>query len=251
MDILPDRAAWLKGPAFLCDRTPGNPLRPLRALLLGPPGVGKGTQAAMLARSRGACHLSTGDVFRVAATIDASKRSPVLRRAIEMMTHGELVTDDTVVQLVRERIGCLRCPGGFLLDGFPRTVPQARALDDMLARAHIPLDVVIAFGIPESRLIARLAGRRSCIGCRAVYHLQARPPARPGTCDICGQPLQQRADDTPDAIRVRLATYSESTAPLLDYYKVQQLVLPVSADGNATEVFQRASASLDAKLAER
>ena len=94
-----------------------------RALLLGPPGVGKGTQAGMLARSHGACHLSTGDVFRVAATIDAGNRSPVLRRAIEMMTHGELVTDDTVGQLVRERIGCLRCPGGFLLDGFPRTVP--------------------------------------------------------------------------------------------------------------------------------
>ena len=120
----------------------------------------------------------------------------------------------------------------------------------MLEGEHIPLDAVIAFGIPESRLIARLAGRRSCIGCRAVYHLQARPPARPGSCDICGQPLQQRADDTPDAIRVRLATYSDSTAPLLDYYKVHHLVLPVSADGTPTEVFQRASVALDARLAE-
>jgi adenylate kinase len=246
MDHTPNRSAWLKGPAFPCDPPPAR-VHPLRLALLGAPGVGKGTQAELLARARGACHLSTGDMLRAARSADPVSRTAALADALSCMRHGQLVPDGTVVDRVRERAGCLRCHAGFLLDGFPRTIGQADALDRLLQQEGIPLDAVLAFDLPIERLVRRVAGRLTCAGCHLVYHVDARPPARPGFCDRCAGALVQRDDDRPEATRMRMRQYAESTTPLLEYYRGKGLLLEVSAEGTPQEVCARASAALDAR----
>jgi adenylate kinase len=229
---------------------PSPAARPLRVVLLGAPGVGKGTQAELLASRRGACQLSTGDLFRAAKVAEPCARTPALNHALELMARGELVPDATVVDLVRERVACLRCNGGFLLDGFPRTVGQAEALEKILAEEQIPLDAVLSFDMPIENLAARLGGRRSCPACRTVYHVEARPPRREGRCDQCGAALILREDDRPEAIRVRMEAYLRSTAPLADYYARRGLLVSVSAEGTPEEVFEGATAALDARRLE-
>lgn len=243
MNLQRDRAAWLHGPDTVCQDPPAfGPGR--RLVLLGAPGIGKGTQAALLSAAFGACHLSTGDLFRAARHSDGADLSPAMRAAVERMQRGELVSDDTVLALVRERVACLRCRGGFLLDGFPRTVPQAEALDALLRSEGLTLDAIVSYQLPEAAIIARIGGRRTCPVCKAVYHVEHRPPRVAGRCDGCGTGLVQREDDQAAAVHVRQAAYAANTAPLLAYYSARALLVTVDADGSPDAVFDRTLAAL-------
>jgi adenylate kinase len=206
-------------------------------VLLGPPGVGKGTQAGLLCRALGTCHLSTGDLFRAAQC--GAEPSPALRTALAAMRRGELVPDEVVVSMVRERAGCLRCRGGFLLDGFPRTAAQAGALDRLLTEQGVRLDAVVSYELPLEEVVARLGGRRTCPGCKAVYHVTARPPRAEGACDQCGGRLVQRDDDRPESIRVRMRAYEVSTRPLAAYYARAGELVHVRASGTPEEILRR------------
>jgi adenylate kinase len=245
MNAKNDRATWLKGIDGACSIKPPVPSRTWRLVLLGAPGVGKGTQAELIQERLGACQLSTGDVFRAAKSLDPCDRSPALTEALEFMRRGELVPDTTVLQMVRERVSCLRCHGGFLLDGFPRTVAQAEALSRILAEEKMALDAVLSYELPIEQIVARLSGRRTCAGCKAVYHVTARPPRQEGVCDRCGSQLLQREDDRPESVRVRMETYEKSTAPLAEYYRRQGLLVPVTADGEPEAIFARAMTALN------
>ena len=183
MQTKPDRAAWLKGGQARCKVLPKKQANPHRLVMLGAPGVGKGTQAELLSERLGACHLSTGDIFRAAKTLDECERTPAMTRALDYMRRGDLVPDEIVLSLVAERAGCLRCRGGFLLDGFPRTVTQAEALEKVLAGQKVRLEAVLSYDLPLEEIVARLSGRRTCSLCKAVYHIQARPPKVRGVCD--------------------------------------------------------------------
>jgi adenylate kinase len=216
--------------------------RPYRLVLFGPPGVGKGTQAELLTHVLGTCHLSTGDVFRAAPC--AGEQSPAAKEALDAMRRGELVSDALVVALVRERARCLRCRGGFLLDGFPRTIAQAEALDVLLAEQGVSLDAVLDYELPTEEIVARLSGRRTCPRCKAVYHVTTRPPAAEGVCDQCGGGLVQREDDRPEAVRVRMQTYQASTQPLTEYYRRTGKLVRVQATGTPAEILERTLAAL-------
>jgi adenylate kinase len=238
METKRERKAWLRGAKAQCE-PPVKQKTPYRLVLLGAPGVGKGTQAELLCGNLGACHLSTGDIFRAAKALDSSERTPALTAALDYMRRGDLVPDETVLALVAERVGCLRCEGGFLLDGFPRTVAQAEALEKLMAGEHLKLDAVLSYELPLDNVIARLSGRRTCPGCKAVFHIQARPPKIEGICDHCGGKLYQREDDRPESIRVRMEAYEKSTAPLADFYRRRKLLISVSAEGSPEEIFER------------
>jgi adenylate kinase len=193
----------------------------------------------MLSAEVGACHLSTGDIFRAAKTLTSGERTPALSAALDYMRRGELVPDETVLALVAERVGCLKCEGGFLLDGFPRTVAQAEALEALLKKHELQLDAVISYDLPIEHIVSRLSGRRTCPQCKAVFHIEARPPKVEGACDHCGARLFQREDDRPESIRVRMEAYEKSTAPLADFYRARGLLLSVPADGSPEEICRR------------
>jgi adenylate kinase len=211
--------------------------------------VGKGTQAELLAAKHGACHLSTGDIFRAAKALQPVERTPALTAALEYMRRGDLVPDQTVLDLVAERVGCLRCEGGFLLDGFPRTVAQAEALEKLMTGEKIKLDAVLSYDLPIDKVVARLAGRRTCPGCKAVFHIEARPPKIAGVCDHCGGKLYQREDDRPESIRVRMEAYEKSTAPLADFYKKRGLLVSVLAEGSPEDIYSRSMKALESPKA--
>jgi adenylate kinase len=239
-----DRAAWIKGGPAECSTPCAATGRPYRLVLLGAPGVGKGTQAELISQNLGSCQLSTGDVFRAAKTLDPCERTPALEAALGYMKRGELVPDETVLGIVRERIGCLKCGGGFLLDGFPRTVAQAEALDKLLSEQQVRLDAVLSYELPIEQIISRLGGRRTCAKCKAVYHVANKPSKQAGVCDHCGGELIIREDDRPEAIRVRMQAYETSTAPLAEYYRRKGLLVTVQADGSPEQIYQRAAAAL-------
>lgn len=239
METKHDRSHWLKGPTASCVAPPAKPQKPVRLVLLGAPGVGKGTQADLLASRLGACHLSTGDIFRAAKAMNPCDRTPALTAALDFMKRGALVPDTTVLALVAERIGCLKCEGGFLLDGFPRTVAQAEALEQMLEEQKLRLDAVLSYDLPIDRIIARLSGRRTCPKCKAVYHIEALPPKKAGVCDHCDTELYQREDDRPESIRVRMEAYEKSTSPLSDFYRKRGVLVSILAEGSPDEIFKR------------
>jgi adenylate kinase len=214
-------------------------------VLLGAPGVGKGTQAQLLHQRLGACHLSTGDVFRAAATRSDCSPSPAMAAALQFMQRGLLVPDTTVWDMVKERVGCLRCAGGFLLDGFPRTLSQAESLHRLLAEEHLPLQAVVNYDLPTPEIISRLSGRRTCAKCKSVYHVTSQPPTRSGICDKCGSALFRRDDDRPEAIQVRLEAYQQSTAPLIDFYQGLGLLLTIPATGSPDEICHRTVIALN------
>jgi adenylate kinase len=234
-----ERAAWIQGGDAQCCRPETLPDRPYRFVLLGAPGAGKGTQAELLSHALGSCHLSTGDVFRAARCMDANDLSPAMVSALGYMQRGELVPDDIVIDMVRERVSCLKCDCGFVLDGFPRTVSQAATLEMLLEQEHLKLDGVLSYELAMPTVIERLGGRRTCRDCKTTYHVATKPSARGGVCDKCGGELYQRVDDTPESIKVRLDAYHESTRPLEDYYRERGLLIPIPADGTPQEVFDQ------------
>lgn len=242
-----DRAAWLHGPLEHCS----PPLRalpyPWRLVLLGPPGVGKGTQAAFLTQELGACHLSTGDVFRAAKNSGHHGQSPAMTAAVAFMNRGDLVPDEIVWEMIRERIGCLRCGGGFVLDGFPRTLAQADSLRKLMEKEKLQLDAVLNFTLPEAEVVARLSGRRTCEKCKAIFHVVSQPPRHKDACDRCGSNLYQREDDRPESIAVRLKAYDRSTSPLIEFYKNRGLLVTITASGSPQEIFQRTLSALQGR----
>ena len=235
-----DRTAWLKGGGAQCKMPPRTPLgRPWRIVLLGAPGVGKGTQAELLYERLGTCHLSTGDIFRTAKCLPSGDLTPSMHDALDFMRRGALVPDQTVLGLVGERLRCLRCSGGFLLDGFPRTVAQAQALEKLLLECGVHLTAVFNYELPLAEVVERISGRRTCSDCQAVFHTRTRPPKVGGVCDHCGGKLFQREDDRPESVRVRMEAYEKSTKPLIDFYQERGLLVAIAAEGSPEEIYQR------------
>jgi adenylate kinase len=204
----------------------------VQLVFLGPPGAGKGTQAAILARELGIPQISTGDMFRAAVR----DQTPLGREAQRYMEAGQLVPDEVTIGIVEERLRADDCREGFILDGFPRTVAQAEALDRILAAAGRPLEWAVEFVIGEEEVVRRLAGRRTCPRCGAVYNVYTQPPQREGRCDRCGEPLVQREDDREETVRARLAVYRRQTAPLVDFYEAGGRLVRIDASRAPGEV---------------
>jgi len=246
-----DRLQWLQGPPAKCSSVPDSASIPAgskgpwRLVLLGAPGVGKGTQAEYLTNRLGACHLSTGDVFRAASKRLDCDQSPAMKKALEFMRHGELVPDSTVWEMLRERGDCLLHCGGFILDGFPRTIAQAQSLQELLEEESLSLTAVVDYELPTAAIIQRLSGRRTCEACRAVFHVTERPSKGRSICDRCGGRLYQREDDQPASIKVRLDAYELSTTPLKEFYKQLGLLVPISAKGSPEDVLARTMRNLN------
>ena len=213
--------------------------------------MGKGTQADLLNESLGACHLSTGDIFRAAGSCPECEQSPAIKEALGHMRSGDLVPDATVWEMVRERIACLQCAGGFILDGFPRTLGQAESLRRLLDDQGIWLTAVVNYDLPISEIVERLGGRRTCEKCKAVYHVVERPPKVAGRCDRCESKLFQREDDRPESIKVRMEAYDRSTAPLIDFYLKSGLLLQVPANGAPDEICRRTVKALEPRRVSR
>lgn len=218
--------------------------RLLDLVLLGGPGSGKGTQAEQLRTRFTLPHLSTGDLFR--AHLKDHTRLGQLAKAY--MERGELVPDDVTEAMVQERLGAGDTGAGFLLDGFPRTLPQAEALDDMLRALGRTLAGVVCIDVPDEAIVERLGGRLICRACQTPYHKQFKQPHRAGVCDACGGELYQRADDNPDTIRARLRTFHAQTMPLIDYYRRAGLLQPVDGTGRVEDVTARTTAAVEAIL---
>lgn len=246
MGVPRERTAWFQGGEARCEVLPPPRAHPFRLVLLGPPGVGKGTQAELLCEALGACHLSTGDVLRAARCL--FEPSPALKAALDAMRRGELVSDVMIITMVCERVECLRCRGGFLLDGYPRTVVQAEALDTLLNENGVALDAVLSYELPVDEIVARVSGRRTCAACKAVYHIDDRKPSVEGVCDKCGGRLEQREDDRPKSIQVRMLAYEESTRPLIEYYGRTEKLVSITAAGTPEEILERSLKSLNERL---
>jgi adenylate kinase len=213
----------------------------MRVVFLGAPGVGKGTQAERVAAQCQVAKISTGDLLREAVR----KQTLLGLEAKSYMDQGNLVPDAIVIGLVREKLADPSCANGFVLDGFPRTVPQAEALGTVLSSKGIALDLVVNFQVPREDVVRRLSGRRSCPKCQATFHIDFAPPKVEGVCDRCGERLVQRSDDHRDAIEMRLKVYNEQTAPLVRYYDERLLLHPMDASGAVDVVFQHLSRELE------
>ncbi len=200
----------------------------LNIIMLGAPGAGKGTQARQLSLKYNIPHISTGDILRESV----KNRTTLGLKAKSYLDKGKLVPDDVIIDVVKERLSMEDCKNGFILDGFPRTIPQAEALN-----SHAPDVRVININVDESELVKRLSGRRVCRKCGANYHIIYSPPKNEGICDMCGGELYQRDDDTEDTIKARLQIYKNQTAPLIDYYKKKKVLFTVSGKGSIQDIF--------------
>jgi adenylate kinase len=207
----------------------------LRLVLLGPPGSGKGTQAKLLVERFGIPQVSTGDMLRTAVRAG----TPLGQEAKRSMDRGALVADGVIVGLVRERLSQPDCSCGYILDGFPRTVAQAEALEGLLGAAGTPLDHVVSLEVPEEELVARIAGRRTCRSCGAMYHVRFSPSRKEGVCDACGGPTYQRDDDREETVRRRLQVYATETEPLVSFYQGRGLLRRVAGTGTIAEIALR------------
>ena len=212
----------------------------MRAVLLGPPGAGKGTQAVKLVKKYGVPQISTGDIFRK----NIKEGTELGKKAQEYMNAGKLVPDELVVDLVKDRLMQEDCANGYLLDGFPRTIYQAEQLDKFLEEAGQKLDAVINFEVGHDELMVRLTGRRVCKKCGASYHIVNIPPKVEGVCDRCGGELEQRKDDTVETAENRIAVYEESTAPLIGYYEKTGALKNFNAEKDHDEVFKEIVAEI-------
>ena len=213
----------------------------MRLVLLGPPGAGKGTQAVHIARHYQVPRIATGDIFRE----NVRNETPLGKDAKSYMDRGDLVPDELVIAMVQERLGQEDAQKGFLLDGFPRTVPQAVALEDYLAGTNRPLDVVLRFNVPESEVVRRIVNRRTCPNDGTVYHLDFAPPRKEGLCDECGAPLVHRRDDTEEVVLHRLQEYHAKTERLEYFYWERGLLRDVESVGPVEEVTKRTLSLLD------
>ncbi len=207
----------------------------MNIVFLGPPGAGKGTQAKRITEKYGIPQISTGDMFRE----HLSKGTELGQKAKEYMEKGQLVPDEIVLSMVEERLKQPDCEKGFILDGFPRTVAQAEALDEMLSKLGKKIDYAIAIEVPDEELVERLTGRRTCKKCGMMYHVKFKPPKVEGKCDACGGELYQRPDDNEETVRNRLKVYHESTAPLIEYYEKKGVLHRIDGGGSIDEIFER------------
>ncbi|MET7977273.1 adenylate kinase [Streptomyces mirabilis] len=213
----------------------------MRIVLVGPPGAGKGTQAVRLAEKLRVPHISTGDLFRA----NISQQTELGKLAKSYMDAGNLVPDEVTIAMVKDRIEQPDAEGGFLLDGFPRNVQQAEALDQLLETEGIKLDAVLVLEVPEDEVVKRIAGRRICRNDSShVFHVTYNPPKKEGVCDVCGGELYQREDDSEETVRTRLEVYHTQTEPIIAYYKAQGLVVTISSLGPVDEITQRALKAL-------
>ncbi len=204
----------------------------MNIILLGPPGAGKGTQAKRISESYSLPHISTGDILRE----NISNNTALGIKAKSYMSRGELVPDELLITIIKERLGRKDCSGGFLLDGYPRTIPQADALQMILTESGRKLDVVLNIDVDDEELVRRLSGRRMC-KCGASYHVDFNPPEKEGICDSCKGKLYQREDDKPDAIRNRLVVYKKQTQPLINYYAGKGLLRTIDGSRDISEIF--------------
>ncbi|MFF8230671.1 adenylate kinase [Streptomyces caelestis] len=213
----------------------------MRIVLVGPPGAGKGTQAAFLAQNLSIPHISTGDLFRA----NISWQTELGKLAKSYIDAGNLVPDEVTIAMAKDRMEQPDAENGFLLDGFPRNVSQAEALDELLETESMQLDAVLDLEVPEDEVVKRIAGRRVCRNESAhVFHVTYKPPAKEGVCDVCGGELYQRGDDSEETVRKRLEVYHTQTEPIIDYYKAQGLVVTISALGKVEDVTTRAMEAL-------
>ncbi|RLE81824.1 MAG: adenylate kinase [Thermoprotei archaeon] len=201
----------------------------MRLVFLGPPGIGKGSYATEISKILGIPHISTGDIFRE----EIKKNSELGRVVKQYVERGELVPDEIVIEVVKRRLEQADCKKGFILDGFPRTLRQAEALDEITK-----IDLAVNFAAPVETIIERLSGRRICKNCGAIYHVKFMPPKKPGICDICGGELYQREDDRPDVIRRRLKEYEEKFKPIIEYYEDKGILVTVNANRHLKEVVE-------------
>lgn len=206
----------------------------MRLLIMGPPGAGKGTQAGRISECYGIPHISTGDIFR--AAIKAGTELGMKLKGY--LDAGQLVPDEVTIEVIKERLREPDCSKGFLLDGFPRTIPQAEALDSMLKELGTHLNAVLNIVVSNDVLLRRLTGRRICRKCGAPYHVEFNPPAVPGVCDRCGGELYQRSDDTEETVKERLDVYARQTAPVLRYYKEQGLLREINGELEIEDVWR-------------
>lgn len=215
----------------------------MNIIFLGPPGAGKGTQAKILVEKYGIPQISTGDMLRE----HRAKGTELGRKAQEYMDKGQLVPDEIILGMVKERLSQSDCENGFMLDGFPRTVAQAEALDNLLAEMGKKLDFALALVVPDELLVERLTGRRTCKSCGMMYHVKYKPSKVENKCDVCGGELYQRPDDNEETVRNRLKVYHESTAPLIEYYRMKGILREIDGSKSIEEITQQVIQILEGK----
>ena len=205
----------------------------MKIIMLGAPGAGKGTQAKMIAEKFGIPHISTGDIFRA----NIKNGTELGKKAKEYMDKGQLVPDELTVEILLDRVAADDCKNGYVLDGFPRTIPQADVLDKELTKLGDKVDFAINVDVPDENIVRRMSGRRACLKCGATYHIEHSPPKQEGICDKCGSELVQRDDDKPETVQNRLSVYHEQTQPLIDYYNKKNILKSVDGTKDMQEVF--------------
>lgn len=206
----------------------------MKIIMLGAPGAGKGTQAKKIAEKYAIPHISTGDIFRA----NIKGNTELGRRAKSYMDQGQLVPDDVTIEMLLDRIGQEDCKRGYVLDGFPRTIPQAESLTDVLDKRGEAVDYAVNVDVSDEIIVKRMAGRRACIGCGATYHVVYNPPVKEGICDVCGDELVLRDDDKPETVQKRLSVYHEQTKPLIDYYRSFRVLVSVDGTQELSKVFE-------------
>ena len=215
----------------------------MRIILLGPPGSGKGTQAKLLSKKYSIPHIAMGDILRE----EVAKKTPLGKKVNVYMSKGELVPDEIVIEVLKKRLQEADCVDGFILDGFPRTLNQAKALDNMLNELNLKIDAVIYIEVPDEEIMKRLSLRRTCKVCGRIYNLHYNPPKQDGKCDVCGGELIIRDDDKPEVIKNRLKVYNDQTKPLVDYYKSHKLLIRINGVDSIDKVFQQIVKELSLK----
>ncbi len=213
----------------------------MKIIMLGAPGAGKGTQAKKIAEKYGIPHISTGDIFRA----NIKEGTELGKKAKEYMDQGALVPDSLTLDLIMDRFKAPDCANGYVLDGFPRTIPQAEALTKTLAEAGAAMDYAINVEVPDAAIVERMSGRRACLKCGATYHIVYNAPKTEGVCDTCGEELVLRKDDAPETVLNRLSVYHEQTQPLIDYYQKQGILREVDGTKELNEVFNAIIAELE------
>jgi len=206
----------------------------MKIIMLGAPGAGKGTQAKKIAEKYSVPHVSTGDIFRA----NIKNGTELGKEAKKYMDQGQLVPDELTVKILLDRVAQDDCKNGYVLDGFPRTIPQAEVLEKALSKLGEQIDYAINIDVPDETIVNRMSGRRACISCGATYHIVSIPPKKEGICDTCGNELVLRDDDKPETVRKRLSVYHEQTQPLIDFYEKRNILKSVDGMIGSKEVFE-------------